>query len=124
MLESRNAFPWQAAGWEEQAASSESIDGGVVEPCQEVVDVALAHSVSRQSQHDLLASVGRSRAVPVAIAYEVMPDVIERLCLAEGQARVVRAREQVDDNWSAQQLASARVVDESLKNGNVCGRGL
>jgi hypothetical protein len=93
MLESRYAFPWQAAGWEEQAAPSESIDGSVVEPCQKVVDIAFAHSVGRQSQHDLLASVGRSRAVPVAIAYEVMPDVIERLCLAEGQARVIGSRE-------------------------------
>src|SRR4051794_31013139 len=103
MLESGHALPWQAAGWKEHAASSESVDRGVVEPCQEVVDVAFAYSVSRQSQHDLLASVGRSHVVPVAIADQVIPDVVERLCLAEGQAWVVCSSEQVDHDWSAQQ---------------------
>src|SRR6266498_3497056 len=37
MLELRNALPWQATGREEHAAPPESVDGGVVEPCQEVI---------------------------------------------------------------------------------------
>ena len=123
VLERRQAVPWQRTGWEEQATPSESVDGGVLEPWQEVIYIALAHGVRRQLQHDLLASVGRSPTVPVAIAYEVMPDVVERLCLAQGQPRVVGSREQVDDDWSAQQLTSARVVDESPKNRNMRGRG-
>ncbi|HEX7069273.1 MAG TPA: hypothetical protein VF190_00640, partial [Rhodothermales bacterium] len=77
MLERRYAFPWEAAGWEEQAAPSETVDGGIVEPCQVVVDIPSSQGVSGQSQHHMLSSVGRSHFVPVGVAYELMPDVLE-----------------------------------------------
>jgi len=84
VFEFRYSFPRQLTGREDQTTPSETLNRRVVEVVQEVIYLTLVNGMGCQSQHDILSRIRRSGILTLAITYEVLPDVVERLRVAEG----------------------------------------